>query len=230
MANIDFVPDDYMQQRDANRANFLYLILFAAVMGAIGVTFSIIKIRQKSAEAELLLVNSKLSRAGEQVAQLEELKTKSKTMMKTMMMTSELLEPVPKSIILACLTNNLPGGVSLLKLHLVEKEVKAPSGGTAGSSQYEAASAVAGSVTSEKVTKTKMSIEGIAPSDIEVAAYISRLDSSILLDEVALVESKEHTIDKVKFREFKLSATLKRGILLTKKDVAEIRRGREKQS
>ncbi len=230
MANIDFVPDDYMQQRDSNRANFLYLILFAAVMGAIGVTFSIIKIRQKSAEAELLLVNSKLGRAGEQVAQLEELKTKSKTMMKTMMMTSELLEPVPKSIILACLTNNLPGGVSLLKLNLVEKELEVPSGGTAGSSQYEAASAAADSVTSEKVTETKMSIEGIAPSVIEVAAYISRLDSSILLGEVALVESKEHKIDKVKFREFKLTATLKRGILLTKKDVAEIRQRREKQS
>jgi Tfp pilus assembly protein PilN len=147
-----------------------------------------------------------------------------------MMMTSELLEPVPKSVILACLTNNLPGGVSLLKLKMVEKEVKVPSGGTAASSQYEAASAAAGSVANEKVIETKMSIEGIAPSDIEVAAYISRLDGSILLDEVALVESKEHTIDKVKFREFKLSATLKRGILLTKKDVAEIRQRREKQS
>jgi hypothetical protein len=80
------------------------------------------------------------------------------------------------------------------------------------------------------VIETKLSIEGIAPSDIEVAAYISRLDGSILLDEVALVESKEHKIDKVKFREFKLSAILKRGILLTKKDVAEIRQRREKQS
>ncbi len=230
MANIDFVPDDYMQQRDANRANFLYLILFAAVMGAIGVTFSIIKVRQKAAEAELALMNSKLGQAGGQIVQLEELKVKSKTMMKTMMMTAELLEPVPKSVILACLTNNLPGGVSLLKLNIVEKESQVPSGGTAASSQYEAASAAAGSVANEKVIKTKISIEGIAPSDIEVAAYISHLDSSILLDEVALVESKEHKIDKVKFREFKLTATLKRGILLTKKDVAEIRQRREKQS
>jgi len=230
MANIDFVPDDYMQQRDSSRANFLYLILFAAVMGAIGVTFSIIKVRQKSAKAELSLVNSKLEQAGKQVAQLEELKTKSKTMMKTMMMTSELLEPVPKSVILACLTNNLPGGVSLLNLNMVEKEVKALSGCTTASSQYEAASAAAGSVANEKVTETKMSIEGIAPSDIEVAAYITRLDSSILLDDVALVESKEHKIDKVKFREFKLTATLKQGILLTKKDIAEIRQEREKQS
>ena len=169
MANIDFVPDDYMQQRDANRANFLYLILFAAVMGAIGVTFSIIKVRQKAAEAELSLMNSKLSQAGGQIAQLEELKVKSKKMMKTMMMTSELLEPVPKSVVLACLTNNLPGGVSLLELKMVEKEVKAPSGNTAASSQYEAASAAAGSVANEKVIETKMSIEGIAPSDIREA-------------------------------------------------------------
>jgi hypothetical protein len=35
-----------------------------------------------------------------------------------------------------------------------------------------------------------MDIEGIAPSDLQVAAYIEHLGNSVLLDDVALVESK----------------------------------------
>ena len=47
MANIDFVPNDYIQKRDSTRANLLYLFLFIVVMAGIGATFSVIKMRQK---------------------------------------------------------------------------------------------------------------------------------------------------------------------------------------
>ena len=126
MVKIDFVPNDYIQQRDSGRANFLYLVLFGALMGAIGVTFSIIKMHQKSVESELVSLNLQMSKAQEQITQLDELKTKSKSMMKTMVMTAELLEPIPRSIVLANLTNNLPLGVSLLELKLEEKDLPVP--------------------------------------------------------------------------------------------------------
>ena len=38
--------------------------------------------------------------------------------------TAELIEPVPRSVLLASLTNNLPAGVSLLRLNVVQKESK----------------------------------------------------------------------------------------------------------
>ena len=41
MAKIDFVPNDYIQQRQSSRANFMYLVLFMILMAAVGVTFSI---------------------------------------------------------------------------------------------------------------------------------------------------------------------------------------------
>ena len=122
MTNIDFVPDDYVQQRESGRANFMYLVLFAALMGAVGVTFSTIKVRQRVVTKELEEVNARMLAAREQIAQLEEFKTKSKTIMKSAVMTAELLEPVPRSIILACLTNKLPGGVSLLEFDLEQKK------------------------------------------------------------------------------------------------------------
>ena len=118
MGAINFVPNDYVEQRQSSRANFLYLMLLTAMLGAIGITFGFIKMRQRAVQGELTQLNTRMSAANQQIAQLEELKAKSKTMMKTMVMTAELLEPVPRSVLLASLTNNLPSGVSLTDLDL----------------------------------------------------------------------------------------------------------------
>ncbi len=227
MAKIDFVPDDYIQQREGNRANLTYLVLLAVLMSAICVTFSIIKIRQRAARNELATLVQQMSQAHKQIAQLEELKIKSKTMMRTMVMTAELLEPIPRSIILAALTNNLPGGVSLLETKLSEKEIirAAP----APASQYQAAGAKAAAQQEapQKSFETTIEIKGIAPSDIEVAAYIARLSGSVLFDSVALVESKEHKINETRFREFKLKTMLRKNAVLSREDVRKIRGKRE---
>lgn len=222
MSRVDFVPEEYIQQRESGKANFMYLLLFGAMMCGIGVTFSIIKVRQKAVAAELAIVNAKMAQAGQQIAQLEQLKTKGKNVMKTMVMTSGLIEKVPRSIILACLTNNMPTGVSLLELKIEEKVITLktpkPTAKTAG------AAAAAAAVPPQKIIETVVDISGIAPSDIGVANYIARLSESILLDRVSLVESRERNIDDMKFRQFKLNAYIKRGILLTKEDISSIRR------
>ena len=63
----------------------------------------------------------------------------------------------------------------------------------------------------------------MAPSDLQVAAYIEHLSISDLLDKVALVESKEYKIDDTTFRQFKLKATLRKEVHLTAEDVDLIR-------
>ena len=224
MVNIDFVPDDYIQQRQSNKANFMCLVLFAALMGAVAVTFSIIKVRQKAVQGQLNAVKLKLSKAHEQITQLEELQRKRKAMMKTALMTAQLLEPVPKSVILACLTNNLPGGVSLVELKLRHKKAKVSVHRKEPATQYEQAGA---KNPKEPTTLLHLEIAGIAPSDIQVASYIARLCEAPLLDNVALVQSKEHEIEEAKFREFKLKATLKKNVQLTKDDITSIRRRHE---
>ncbi len=227
MVKIDFVPNEYIQQRQASRANFMYLVLFMVLMGALAITFSIIKVRERSVKSSLAIVEAKMVEAHGQIATLEELQAKGKAMMATMGMAAELLEPVPKSVILACLTNNMPSGVSLLELKVTAKKTKAPVSRTASASQYQAATAAANTsptVSKEKLLETHIEIKGIAPSDIEVANYIARLGGSVLLENVALVESKEHKIDNTKFREFKLTAIVRSDVQLTKEDVESIRR------
>jgi Tfp pilus assembly protein PilN len=240
MATINFVPNDYIQQRQSSRANLMYLTLLAALLGGIGVTFSVIKMRQSVVGRELAAINAKMMEAKEQITQLEELKTKGKSMMKSMVMTAELLEPVPRSVILACLTNNMPSGVSLLEMQLVEKENKvlaapaAKSAATAApakTTQYQSAAAKnqkAAAPETKTVLATNLEIEGIAPSDIEVASFIASLSGSILLDSVELVQSKEQDIDGVKFRQFRLRTSLKPNLTLTKEDISKIRKKRKK--
>ncbi len=229
MPNINFVPDDYIQSNESRRANLMCLILFSVVMAALGGSFVTIKIRQRACRTEESLVNAKMTRLEQSIKQFEDLQSRRQEMMRTALTTAELLEPVPRSVLLASLTNSLPAGVSLTKFNLIQKEDKSRgSQDRAPKNKYQAAHAKSGAepevpASVEKGYCVHMDIEGIAPSDLQVAAYIEHLGSSILLEDVALIESKEQKIEDTAFRQFKLTAMLNREIHLTKEDIDEIR-------
>ncbi len=226
MSNINFVPDDYVQSNESRRANLMCLILFSVVMAALGGSSVAIRIRQRACAAQEVLVNAKMAKMEESIKKFEELQTKRKEMMRTALTTAELLEPVPRSVLLASLTNNLPPGVSLSRLNMIQKE--APKSATAGAAKPKYETAPGGSepepaLSIEKGLETRMEIEGIAPSDLQVAAYIEHLGRSVLLDNVALVESQEKKVGEIAFRYFKLTAMLTREVHLTKDDIDGIR-------
>ncbi|MBN1807026.1 MAG: PilN domain-containing protein [Sedimentisphaerales bacterium] len=227
MVNINFVPDDYVQNNESRRTNLMYLVLFAVVMIALCGSFMTIKIRQHACGIKEKLVNAKMAKIQESIKQFEELQTKRGEMMRTALTTSELLEPVPRSILLASLTNNLPQGASLLKLNLVQKNsgqlpYKNPT--TKYKATQEQKAEEENQTSPEKLLDTNIDIEGMAPSDLQVADYIERLSNSNILDNVALVESKEDKAkDGTTYRHFKLTATLKKEIHLTLDDVKKIK-------
>lgn len=232
MVDVNFVPDDYAQSNESRRTNYIYLVLFAVLMTALGGSFAAVKIRQRACIVNEGLVNQRLAEMQEAIKQFEELQAKRREMMKTALTTAELIEPVPRSILLASLTNNLPAGVSLCDLKLVQQPSKPPTP-AAPTSKYQAAQAQKGSpqdtqetaapVNPEKLLETHINIGGLAPSDLQVAAYIERLTNSSLLDSVALVESKEFKTESSTLRQFKLTAMLRKDVHLTKEDVEKIR-------
>ncbi|MHC4114916.1 MAG: PilN domain-containing protein [Planctomycetota bacterium] len=246
MVNINFMPDEYVQSNESNRINLLYLILLAVVVMAFGCLVMAVKTRRHAYELEEKFINAKIATVQEGIMQSEEFHAKRADMMKTAATTMELLEPIPRSILLALLTNNLPSGVSFLQLELIQKEPKIPSSSkNKADSKYAAEKAKKkaeseSSVSKEKLLETHISIEGIAPSDIQVATYLERLGRANLLDNVELVESKEYKIksrstsaaagrgnsrvsDAKTFRQFKLTAMLKKNVRLTKDDITQMR-------
>ncbi len=235
MININFVPDDYVQNNESRRMNFMYIVLFVVVMMSLGGVFGIIKMRQRSLAAREKAVDVEMFKKQDDIKKVDALQAKSKAMMKTALMTAELLEPLPRSVLLASLTNNLPVGVSLVQLNLVQKESKQVKAAVGANTKFDKASqaqqskkdAKAGEgenkISPEKLLETQIDIEGLAASDLQVAGYIEKLNSSILLENVALVESKEQKIDDVTFRQFKLTAMLKKDVRLTKEDVEKMK-------
>ena len=239
MPNINFVPDDYIQNNESRRTNLFCVVMLLIVMIGLMGAFGIIKMRQKACATQEALVNGKMGRMQEAIKQFEQLQTKRKEMMKTALMTAELLEPVPRSIVLATLTNELPSGTSLMEVKFNQKEV--PSRKSGQTSHYQAAktggsnakggkdASEAAKTSIERELETQIDIGGIAPSDIEVAGYIQRLGESSLFESVALVESKEYkTPDAGFLREFKLKATMQNNVRLTEDDVKGIRNKAEK--
>jgi Tfp pilus assembly protein PilN len=173
------------------------------------------------------LVNKELTAAQDAIQQFERLQSKRKAMMKTALTTAELLETVPRSVLLASLTNNLPVGVSLLRLNLIQKKPKQTTT-VAATSKYQkaqanTAAAPQANISEEKLLETHIDIEGVASSDRQVATYIECLNASNLLASVALVESKEHKVDDMVFRRFKLAAMLRKNVQLSKQDIETIR-------
>jgi hypothetical protein len=203
----------------------------------LGGSFVTIKLRQRAFNAEEKLINKKMTQIQQAISQFEQLQTKRKEMMKAALTTAQLIEPVPKSILLASLTNNLPPGVSLLRLYLIQKEPKKDTASreskvnSSPGNKYQAAQHGKTSdqlnTSKEQSLETYMDIAGTAPSDLQVAAYIERLSKSNLLQNVALVESKEYKIEDTSFRQFKLTAMLRDNVHLTKEDVELIKSGRE---
>jgi len=239
MVNINFVPDDYAQSNDSRRTNLIYLALFLVLMIALGVSFVSIKIRQRACYTSEELINSRMTEVKEAIDQFEELQARKRDMMKTAITTYELLEPVPRSILLASLTNNLPPGVSLSKVDLIQKQSK-QNPAVAKTSKFQAAqnqktasnsngsqqngrSKNPASENPEKLLETYIDIGGLAPSDLQVASYIKQLSNSSLLDNVALVESKEYKIEDSTLRQFKLSAMLRKNVHISEEDIEGIK-------
>jgi hypothetical protein len=233
MVDVNFVPEDYAQNNESRRTNFIYLVLFAVLMTALGGSFAAVKIRQRACITHEELVNKRLAEMQEAIKQFEELQAKRRDMMKTALTTAELIEPVARSILLASLTNNLPTGVSLSDLKLVQRQPKQNTP-AAPTNKYQAAQAQktaqsdaqtdgSAAANPEKLLETLIDIGGIAPSDLQVAAYIERLTKSSLLDNVALVESKEYKVEGNTLRQFKLTAMLRKDVQLTKEDIESIR-------
>lgn len=226
MSKIDFVPEEYIQQRESNRANLMYIALLIAVLVGMGLTFSLLKIRQSKVNEEVVALDERLYKANEQIRLLDELEDKGKEMMRTALITAELPDLVPKSVILATLTNNLPDGVFLTRIRMYTSDKTVRVNNTKAKTQFQKAKATAAKSKANEtiiVTESFIDLHGDADDDLEVANYIALLGEAFLFSSVALVESSQQIVDEEEFRSFKLRVKLKRDVRVTKEALAVIR-------
>ncbi len=212
---LSFLPDDYLERKAQRRANALCAVLFILTMGGIGTAFTISEQASRKVNAEYNKVETEYLGEAKRIEQVREMEEKQKRMKHQADLTASLLEKVPRSFVLAELTNTLPGGVFLLDVNLDAKERKRKDAPKAEMTAYEAKKAARqakkdpGPATpaapEPKTYDVYVKVTGIASNDVQVAQYLSKLSRSKLLKDVNLLVSEEYKqAEEEKLRKFQV--------------------------
>lgn len=205
MSKVDFLPDDYLEKKSQKRTNVICLTLFIVIMTAVGAGFIITEKQQRAVDQEARQVNQQLAAIGESINTLEKLEDDKQKMLERAAIIASLMESVPRSLLLAMVTNYLPDGVSLVEFELETKEsiIK-----QASSKKTEKTSDQKKPLRTISKTDTKIELVGLAMTNRQVANYISNLAESRLLGEVNLLYSKEEKAENGIMYKFKLATQL----------------------
>ncbi|HEV7300190.1 MAG TPA: PilN domain-containing protein [Tepidisphaeraceae bacterium] len=197
---LSFLPEDYLERKARRRANVVCAALFVVVVGAIGSAFTLSDARLREIEVRRDKVDAEYTQAAKRIKEVQSMKDKQQRMARQAELTDSLLERVPRSYLLAEITNAMPSGISLLDLALDSKAKAAP---VVVKTQFEekrakakAAKVAKGEAAAPPPPAPKqydvfLRVTGIADNDVQVAQFISRLNGSDLLKDVNLVISDE---------------------------------------
>ncbi|MCZ6835285.1 MAG: hypothetical protein O7G85_05870 [Planctomycetota bacterium] len=216
-----FLPEDYLAKKAERRTNIISLTLFVVVIFAVIGAFLVTNRQWKSVEQQVAKINNAYLQAGEQLQELSELEQQKDEMMRKAEIVAAIVEPVPRSILLAELINRMPERLGLLEFELKSSLVKVVrtagprpaatgrhnKGPTRGLTRQQAADQIQ-KVEAPKF-EVKMVLKGMAPTDLEVSRYLAALNAYSLLDNVTLEYSEEKEFDGQMMREFKIKMKLR---------------------
>lgn len=212
----DFLPEDYHEKKMERRTNFICLVLFMLVMAGVAGAYFITNDERQEVRALQQKVNASYTEAARRIEQLNELQAKKEAMLRKAKTTGTLVELVPRSFLLADLINRMPKNMSVFEFSLASKVSRIS---IASINKKQAALKKAKSVAGKNNKNTPeepkapkievtMSMTGVAPTDIDVAQYMSKLSTSQLLNDLNLVYSEEKVIQDSKLRRFRIDMQL----------------------
>lgn len=215
---IDFLPEDYLEKKSQKRTNIICLFLFVIVAAGVGTAFLLTEQRNHAVEVASQAMNTKMAHASKALKQFELLETKKKQMNDKAAISAILIEPVPRSLLLATITNDLPAGMSLLEFTLASKEIM-PKVIPSKKKSRKIKKDTVKKVVAPKCYETIIEVIGLAYTDLEVATLIANLGRSFLFDQVTPIFTEVHEIDEVVMRRFKLRISLDPTIRADKESV-----------
>jgi len=209
MGTVDFLPEDYVAAKSRTRANLLCFGLFLVVMVGIGWAFVINQQRDAEVEALNEQVNDTILRENRKLQQMRKLSQEKRSMLEKARVTGMLLQRVPRSLVLAELTNAMPKDCSWLSWKLSSVKAKEPRGRRPVSRLQARLMARRAAQQPPKMT-VKLTIEGLSPTDLEVSKFMTAIKTCPLFDNVNLVSTEEHRQDKEILRKFRVQLELAR--------------------
>ena len=204
---LSFLPDDYLERKARRRTNAICAVLFCIVMGAIGSAFWVSEKSMREIDAQYLQVQQQYTEAAKRIEQVQQMQEKQRTMAHQAELTASLLEKVPRSFVLAELTNDMPTGLSLLDFQLNAQVRSGPApvakntnsafaarqaelgGGGGGAAPTATINALASA--QPRAYDVTMRATGVAQTDVQVSQFITKLNQSKLLQDVNLLFTEE---------------------------------------
>jgi hypothetical protein len=207
---LSFLPEDYLETKRQRRTNVICTVLFVLIMTGIVATRLVIEKSLHLAETENADVCKQSAEAATRIEQDRQLQEKQLKMNSQAELTASLLEKVPRSVLLAELTNAKPLGVSFLDLTLDSKLKQGGAQGQAGKTQFEMKRAAVEETKASKpapqakVYDVTVKVTGICDNDVQVSQFIANLNHSKLVRDVNLLISDEFAVGTLKMRKFQL--------------------------
>lgn len=211
---LSFLPDDYLERKAQRRTNTIFAVLFMIEMVAIGGAFSFTERSMRSVESQYARVDADYTDAAKRIQQVQQMQEKQRQMAQQAELSAALLEKVPRSFVLAEITNALPSGVSLTDFAM-ESRARQTSAPQAAMTSFERKKAAAekkaeAARPQAKILDVSMKLTGLADTDVQVAAFITKLNRSKLLRDVNLVytDTAKGGEDVKDMRKFQIEFTL----------------------
>jgi Tfp pilus assembly protein PilN len=197
---LSFLPEDYLEQKYNRRAVILCAVLTALVLGGLFLWFQHRARDHAKVLAEFSEVNNNYVEAARKIEQVKRMHEQQREVVHHAELAASLVERVPRSNMLAEITNALPIGVSLIDLSMTSSAHQGPAASAAPAASAFAMHKAAvesgankndalGLGTKPAQFDIHVKITGIARDDIQVAQLISRLSHNGLFQDVNLVVS-----------------------------------------
>ena len=194
--SMNFLPEDYVEKRQAARAAIVFIGLLLVVIGGIVGAYLFTQWNMKGVFEERDRVNAAYEDASKKIAEAQELQKQKELMVQKAEITTQLMERVRRSALLGELSRLLPPSVNFVGLDLKTHELmSAPKPPTDIEKIRRAAEGGIADYKPPTVDVT-LTLTGTAPTDGEVAAYMSALQKSALLTNVSLLFSEEFKKNK----------------------------------
>jgi Tfp pilus assembly protein PilN len=209
--DLSFLPDDYLDRKVRRRTTIIFGSLFLVVAVCVVLVVQTTMGARRAEEKKNSDVTDKFVEAAKRIDQVKKMHDQQRKIVQHAELAAALVEKVPRSNLLAELTNSLPSGTSLLEFSLEAKEHHEVAASTFD--QKKAALEAQRKVETTGAGETPkfdvfMKLQGVATTDVQVAQYISKLNRSTFLKDVNLVISEAYKSGGDNVRRFEIEMML----------------------
>jgi Tfp pilus assembly protein PilN len=218
-----FLPEDFVVETRERRTGVLAAVLFPVMVIAVFAAFLVTNQQWNDVRAAQAAIDTETERVAREIAEMKNLERIRTHMDAKAELARGLLEPVPRSVLLAVLTNTMPSRVSLTSFELRTEVVKPPksdasatgkagaragakagAGSTKGAKSGEAGQPIATPTPPAPLRRTNLIIVGVAPSLLEVGRWMTALEKVPIFASVRLELMEEKVIDGRGMSEFRM--------------------------